>query len=595
MSNAFLSRFFPVVCRTVVLICPLLVSGCGGEDDFFQRRETAKFAGLVDEYFDGYFAANPVVATEMGIHEFDDMIGPVDRDQIFGERRRLQDTLQALKRIEAKFLSQEDKFDYQILDYHVQSSLVDTDMIGYWARDPGYYDELICRGIDALLHSSFAPLETRLKSIIAREQQVPAVLEGARDIIETVPRVLARIAVDQFESTLTYFRDYLPRALEGVEDPALLDEFQVANDAVIAAYEDYLKFLNEEVLGDPDYRFLDFYLGRKNFEDKLLYQEALEMSFNDMLEYGQIELEGSRDAMVQAAKEIDPDKEVQEILREMSREGPATGELFVAFEEAIVNARQFVSDRGLLAVFPTGEGPRPREMASFLWPSFLVSLDVPGLMEPDGIDAYVQLSVPSSGSNPSQVTEHMGSYNSAALTLMAAHQGFPGLYVHAVRRRESPTRIRQILQAPSFQEGWALYAEGMMVEEGYSNDDPRVQLERWRRRAASTARLVAGLNIHTLKMSFQEAVEFVMEEAYLDRPAAEREVRLAVRKPLSVASVLSQRVIVQLKTDALAQGVTLRDFHEGLLADGLPPGIRSLRTWSRPELRPPRTPASSSR
>jgi len=219
-----------------VLLCPLLVSGCGGEDDFFQRRETAKFAGLVDEYFDGYFAANPVVATEMGIHEFDDVIGPADRDQIFGERRRLQDTLQALKRIEAKFLSQEDKFDYQILDYHIQSSLVDTDMIGYWARDPGYYDELICRGIDALLHSSFAPLETRLKSIIAREQQVPAVLEGARDIIETVPRVLARIAVNQFEFTLTYFRDYLPRALESVQDPALLDEFQVANDAVIAAY-----------------------------------------------------------------------------------------------------------------------------------------------------------------------------------------------------------------------------------------------------------------------------------------------------------------------------------------------------------------------
>ena len=134
-----------------------------------------------------------------------------------------------------------------------------------------------------------------------------------------------------------------------------------------------------------------------------------------------------------------------------------------------------------------------------------------------------------------------------------------------------------------------------MVSEGYSSDDPRVQLERWRRRAASMARLVAGLNMHTLKMSFQEAVEFLMEEAYLDRPAAEREVRLAVRKPLSVASVLSQRVIGQLKTDAVAEGITLRDFHEGLLADGLPPGFRSLRTWSRPELRPPRTAASSSR
>ena len=594
MSREFVSRFSPRLCCAVLFLCPLFLLGCGGEDDFFQRREAVKFTQLVDEYIDGYLQANPVLATEMGIHQYDDAIGPVNRDQIFGERKRLQDALQELNRIEVRFLSQDDKFDYQILDYHIQSQLANFDKIGYWARDPGYYDDLICRGIDSLLHHGTAPVETRLRSIIAREEQIPAVLEASRDIIDNIPRVLARIATDQFDSSLTYFREYLPQAFEGVQDAALLEEFQAANDGVIAAYEDYLEFLNDEVVGNLQYRYADFFLGKRNIEEKLLYDDFLEMSFDDILAYGHSELERHQESLLQTAMEIDDQGDLAAILRDESNEGLSADQLFVTMEEAFEGARQFVADHDLVTL-PSDQGPKPLEMSSFLRPLRLVSLSVPGFQETTAADAYLQLNLPDSGSNTRAIEAHMRSYNSSAVPLIAIHQSFPGRYLHALRRKDSPTKIRQVLQAPWTSEGWALYAEGMMLEEGYLEGDLRVQLERQRRQATAMARLVAGMNLHTLQMNFEEAVEFLMEEAYLDSAAAEREARRAVRKPMSVVAGIRQRAIAQLRADAEAQGVGLKDFHDRLLTEGLPPGIHSLRTWSKPELRPPRTQSSSSR
>ena len=280
MSTGFLS-----LCRAVLCLCPILLLGCGGEDDFFEQREAARFEQLVDEYFEGYFQNNPVRATEMGLHQYDDAIGPIDRDQIFGERSRLQEQLLALKKIDVRFLSQDDKFDYQILDYHIQGSLLQSNRVAYWARDHGYYDELICRSIDALIQDESLPLETRVRSIIARENLVPAILEGARDIVEIANINLAEIAVDQFESSLIYFQEFLPRAVEGLEDPALLAEFVAANDGVIAAYEDHLTFLRQDVLPDADIRPL--LMGRQVFEEKVLFEEITQVSFDDLLASGE--------------------------------------------------------------------------------------------------------------------------------------------------------------------------------------------------------------------------------------------------------------------------------------------------------------------
>ena len=590
MSREFL-RVSPGLCCAVLFLCPLLLLGCGGEDDFFERREAARFAELVDGYIEGYLQGNPVLATELGNHQYDDVIGPVNRDQIFAERKRLQDTLLALNQIDVRFLSQDDKFDYQILDYHVQSQLSDFDKIGYWARDPGYYDDLICRGIDSLLHHGTAPIETRLRSIIAREEQVPAALEASRDIIDNIPRVLARIATDQFESSLTYFRDYLPQALEGVGDAALLEEFQTANDAVIAAYEEYLEFLDDEVVGNLQYRYTDFFLGTRNIQEKLLYDDFLEMSFAEILEYGESELARHQESMLQTAMEIDDQGDLAAILGDATNEGSAD-ELFATVEEALESARQFVADRALLTL-PAGQGPMPQEMSSFLRPLHLVSLSVPGLQETTAADAYLQLNLPDSAANRSSIQEHMRSYNSSAISLIAIHQSVPGRYLHTQRRKDNPSKIRQVLQAPWSSDGWALYAEGMMLDEGYLEGDLRIQLERQRRQATAMARLVAGMNLHTLKMNFEEAVDFLMEEAYLDRAAAEREARRAVRRPMSVVAGLRQRAIEQLRADAQAEGVSLKDFHDRMLGEGLPVGIHSLTTWSKPELRPTRTPATS--
>jgi uncharacterized protein (DUF885 family) len=593
MSREFLSRFSSGLCPAVLCLCPLLLLGCGGEDDFFERREAAKFTELVDEYIDGYLQANPALATELGVHEYDDLIGPVDRDQIFGERKRLQDALQALNTIEVRFLSQDDKFDYQILDYHIQSELSNFDKIGYWARDPGYYDDLICRSIDSLLHHGSAPIETRVRSIIARENQIPAVLEGSRDIIDNIPRVLARIAADQFESSLAYFRDYLPQALEGVEDAALLEEFQTANDAVVAAYEAYLEFLNDEVVGNLQYRYTDFFLGTRNIQEKLLYDDFLEMTFSEIVEYGQSELERHKEAMSQAAMAIDESGDVAAILQDASNESPSADELFATVEEALAGAQQFVVDRALVTL-PSDQGLKPLEMSSFLRPLRLVSLSVPGFQEPSAADAYLQLNLPDSESNARTIAAHMRSYNSSAVPLIAARQSFPGRYLHELRRKDRPTKVRQILQGPWSSDGWALYAEGMMLDQGYLEDDPRIQLERQRRQATAMARIVAGMNLHTLQMNFQEAVDFLMEEVHLDSAAAEREVRRAVRRPMSVVAGLRQRAIEQLRTDAEAEGVALKDFHDRLLSEGLPLGIHSLTTWSKPELRPARPETSSS-
>ncbi len=579
MSTRFLS-----LCRAVLCLCPILLLGCGGEDDFFQQREAARFAQFVDEYFEGYFQNNPVLATEMGLHQYDDAIGPIDRDQIFGERSRLQEQLLALKKIDVRFLSQDDKFDYQILDYHIQGSLLQSNRVAYWARDHGYYDELICRSIDALIQDESLPLETRVRSIIARENLVPAILEGARDIVEIANINLAEIAVDQFESSLIYFQEFLPRAVEGLEDPALLAEFVAANDGVIAAYEDHLTFLRQDVLPDADIRPL--LMGRQVFEEKVLFEEITQVSFDDLLASGEAELTRRQEALLQAANEIDDQGDLRAILGELANDRPADDGLFAAMEQAMDRAAQFISDQGLLTS-PPGMAAKPREMPSYLRPVMLVSLSTPGLEEARPLDAYLRLSVPEAGWSQSQVDQLMRSYSSSALQMMAIHDGVPGRYALASRAKENPSKIRRFLQGSSFGDGWALYVEEMMLDQGFLDNDPSLRFEQQLRAVTAMARQVAGMKLHVAQLSFDEAVEFLMEEAYLEQPVAESEVRRAIRKPMSVLGSMARLTIVQLRDDAEEQGVSLKDFHDQLLRDSLPPGVHTLRVWSRPELRPP--------
>ena len=584
MSIAYLFRPFLRLSLAVVFMAVVL-SGCGGGGggDFFEVRENTKFEKAVDEYIAGYAQANPVEATAAGIHDYDAEIGLYSSQQIFEERRRLNSALESLDSVLVRFLYPDNKMDYQILDYHIRGQLVDLEDIGLWARDPAYYDNLITRGIDKLIQHDFAPFDQRLRAVIARLEKVPDVFQAAQENISYPPRVLVEISIEQLNSSLSYFRETLPAMIESVEDSALAEDFNAANETAVAAYEDFIKFLR-----DVDFsRSSPFYIGRTIFESKLLYSELIEIPFNDLLGFGEAQLEKSQQMLADKAKEIDADKDVEAVLADLYGDSPDPENILTSMAEAIETARQFVADRDLVTL-PAAGSLSPQAMPPFQYTARLVGLEMPGAMESSLADSYLRVYLPGSDWRRRDREAHMRSLNLAALQLMAVHQAFPGRYVHSMGVRQNASKVRRIAQLRSFSDGWARYAEGLMVEEGYRQDDPRVALEQMRLTVTAMARLVATMRLHTNDLSYFDVVDFLEEEGHLEAAEAEREAGRALRDPMAALAGLGKLLITRMRDEATQGGVSLKDFHDRLLRDALPPGIHSLGTWSKPELRPDR-------
>ena len=528
------------------------------------------FDKLVDEYFNFYFQSHPTEGTQAGLHQYDAKLEDFSRAGIDAEVTGLVQFQKKFNSIPGRQLSQESVGDLEVLTAFIQARLLELQSIQKWRKDPDVYVSNLSYSVFMIMRRNFAPQADRLRSVVAREREIPRVLEAARENISNPPRVYTQVALQQMPDNIKFFQNDVPAAFREVQDPRLLSEFKASNDAAIDALRKYQEFLRTDLLPASNG---DFRLGAENFRKKLLYDEMVEIPLNRLLEIGYADLRRNQQQLKEVAAQIDPHRTTASVLADLHRDHPPADQLLQTFQDTLGGLRQFIEQRKIITI-PSTIPPIVEETPPFARALTTASMDTPGAYETKATEAMFNVTLPAPDWKPEKVEQWMQGFNHGTITSTAIHEVYPGHYTQFLWLQTAPTKTRKLLYNNSNAEGWAHYTEQMMLDEGYGAHDPNLRLGQLLDALLRNARFIVGIEMHTGKMTLEQGQKFFVNEGFQVPPVAEVEAKRATSDPTYLYYNLGKLQILKLREDyRKLQGskFTLLEFHDRFMRQGSVP------------------------
>jgi len=538
------------------------------------------FVKLSDAYFDQvYFPYQPTAGTSAGYHQYDTKLEDFSRKNIDAEIAALHALEKRVVAIPAASLDQTAEGDRELVLSSIRSNLLTLEVIRTWEKNPDSYSGAVSNAAFTLMERKFAPPEVRLRSLIAREKLMPQTIVEARVNLKNPPRIYTEIALEQLPGIIDFFKHDVPLAFADVKDAALNREFTASNSAVIQALNDYQSWIKSDLLprSDGDFRF-----GADTFRKKLLYDEMVDLPLDKLLAIGYADLRKNQAEFNRIAKELEPTKDPRAVLEELGQNHPAPDQLLQSFRDTFNGLIGFIQAHHIVTI-PSEIQPILEETPPFMRATTTASMDTPGPFETHATEAYFNVTLPDPSMTPAEVEGYMHGFNVGTIISTAVHEAYPGHYVQFLWTPKAPTRVRKLLGASSNAEGWAHYCEQMMLDEGYGQPGVGAKTEREAKflrlgqlqdALLRDARFIAGIQMHTGKMSFDEAVAFFEKEGYQSHESGMLETKRGTSDATYLYYTLGKLEILKLREDLRKkQGAafSLEQFHDAFLGQGFPP------------------------
>jgi uncharacterized protein (DUF885 family) len=541
-----------------------------------------QYAKASDEYLDRVFLRyQPTQGTLAGYHQYDTQLEDYSRKNIDAEIAALKNFEKRIEAIQPDDAADDfvQRSDREIVLANIRSELLTLETIRPWEKNADNYSSTCANGAFTLMERKFAPPDERLRSLIAREKQMPRLLAAARANLKNPPRVYTEIAIEQLPDIVSFFGRDVPQAFADAQDPGLKAEFAQTNAAVIAGLKDYLIWLKTDLLARSNG---DFRIGADAFSKKLQYDEMVDLPLDKLLEIGWADLRRNQAHFNEVAKELEPDKDARAVLEELGENHPAPDHLLDAFRATFDGLVSFIRAHHIVTI-PSDVRPIVEETPPFMRATTFASMDTPGPFETHATEAYFNVTLPDPSMTPAEVEGYMHGFNVGTVISTAVHEAYPGHYIQFLWLPQAPSRVRKLLGANTDVEGWAHYCEQMMLDEGYGQPGAGAKDEREAKflrlgqlqdALLRNARFVVGIEMHTGKMSFDEAVEFFQKEGYQSKEAAMVETKRGTSDPTYLYYTLGKLEIMKLREDMKKkQGAafSLEEFHNDFLKQGFPP------------------------
>lgn len=535
---------------------------------------------LADQYFDTvYFPYQPTNGTLAGFHQYDTQLERYDRDSIAKQATALHAFERRVTAFSPGGLDEWIEGDRQLVLNNIQSTLLTIETIKPWEKNPDFYSTGITGSAFSLMERKFAPPETRLRSLIARERQMPAALIAARTNLRDCPKIYTEIALEQLPGDIDFFRRDVPSAFSEVKDQAILAEFKQSNGAVIDALTSYESWMKSDLLPRSNG---DFRIGKQTFARKLLYDDMVTTPLDQLLQIGYADLHKNQAAFNALAHEVDPSKTPQQVLLMLGEDHPAPDQLLASFRDTFNGLIEFIRARHIVSI-PSDVRPTLEETPPFMRATTQASMDTPGPFETHSTTAYFNVTLPEKSWSADRTADYMHAFNRGTIVSTSVHEAYPGHYVQFLVLPEVHSKVRKLLGANTDVEGWAHYCEQMMLDEGYGQPgagakDAReaklIRLGQLQDALLRDARFIVGIQIHTGNMSPDQAREFFVNEGYQSRGIADVETKRGTADPTYLYYTLGKLEILKLRADMEekeGKDFSLQKFHDDFLRQGFPP------------------------
>jgi uncharacterized protein (DUF885 family) len=567
--------------RALAAALLVLLSACATSRPAAQTEASAQnparqaLRRLVEAHFEEQFRRFPLAATSRGLHTYDDQLAGFTAEEQLAWVDFLKKELTALpQQVERAALAPLDRADYDIFESNLKARILELEQVRGWERNPNTALGFASGSVYQLINRDFAPLEQRMRSAVARMSRLPEVFAASRATLKNPPRLWTEIALQQAAGTRSLFAETLPQAFAPVKDASLQESFKKEQARVLAALEDYVRFLREDLLPRSNG---DFAIGETFYRQKLAYEEGVTDDIDTLLAWGRSELKHTQDEFREVARRIDPSKAPMDVYRELGKEHPTPAELVPTTRATLETIRQFLVDQHIITI-PSEVRAQVAETPSFNRALSFASMSTPGPYETRATEAYYYVTPPDPTWSAEQTEQHMSFYNRYALQIVSIHEAYPGHYVQFLwTNKKVDSKVRQLMGSGSFSEGWGLYTEQMMLEAGYGGtglEGDKLKLNQLALYLQRLARYMVGLSLHTRGMTYEQAVRFFEEEAYMTRVNAEREARRGTSDPTYLVYALGKKMILELREEAKARwgkDYSLQRFHDAVVSYGYPP------------------------
>ena len=550
------------------------------------------FENLANEYISDLGNLSPVVATLIGEHSMDGELDQVDDAARNETRTLLKEYQQALNSIDRDQLSRANQVDAELLLHEVESSLWSLDVLQEWAWNPLYYVNISGSAIYGLVARDFEPIEQRLVNATSRLEQMPRFLEQARASIEParVPKIHAETAVQQNPGLVSIIDTMIVptmNVLSADQQQRLNTAIETARDAVA----EHQTWLEEELLPRASG---DFRVGAELYDTKLAFALNSPLDRREITARAESEYQSVRNEMYEVAKQVyvnkypltsfpdNPDEPykqaiIRAALEEAYKQLPPPDGIVDVAREYLQQATDFVVEHDIVTM-----PDDPIEI--IIMPEFqrgvtVAYLDPPGPLDKGQSAFYAVAPLPADWTDD-QVESFLREYNMLSIQDLTLHEGVPGHYLQLALSNRYPSTLRSVLWSGPFVEGWGVYAEQMMIAEGYMNHDPLMKLInlKWYLRAVTNA--IIDSAIHVGGMTREAAMKLMVEGGFQEeREAAGKWVRAQLTSAQLSTYFVGYQEHLELRAaveQRWGDKFTLRRYHDQVLSYGSPP-VRFVR------------------
>jgi uncharacterized protein (DUF885 family) len=551
------------------------------------RADDEAFDALAKAYVDEFPALHPVSATQVGDHRFDDQVDDLSEKGRRAEIDFCNAYLKRLAGIPREGLSRDRQVDAELLAHNLRSTVWQLERLQEWAWNPLVYTGLVGDAVYGLVAREFAPEAERLRNVTKRLEQFPRVLAQVRETLDPprVPKIHAETAVKQNRGVVSIIRQMVePSAhmLDAAERLRLARAIETARKAI----ESHQKWLEDELTPAAGG---DFRLGRALFDEKLAYTLQSPLTREDIHRRAVSELARVREEMWKLSRDVykkhnpytrfpdHPDDAYKQAiiragLERVCADLPAPDRIVETAREALTRCTAFVRDKDLVTI-----PPDPIEI--IVMPEFrrgvaLAYCDSPGPLDVGQKTYYAVAPLPEDWTQ-AQVTSFLREYNVRSIHDLTVHEAMPGHFLQLAVSNRYPSTLRAVLSSGVFVEGWAVYTEQLMAEQGYLDGDPLLRLVALKWYLRSIANALIDQAIHVDGMDRDEAMELMIESTFQEeREAAAKWVRAQLTSTQLSTYFVGYQEHRDLRAEAERKWCgkfTLKRYHDQVLSFGSPP------------------------
>ena len=553
-------------------VAPLLSAADSPLETFFRR------------HLDERFALHPLEATQLGDHRFDDKLDDLSPAALARSVAHLKAARTKLPQaIDRAQLSPDERINFDLFVHELDAAIWLHEHTQPYATNPRIYTDYIGDSVFLLLSQSRLPKETNLANALARMRQIPAIVAAAKQNLTNPPRVVLETALRQNQGSIGFYeRDLFELAGATPQLAALKAEAA----RVVPVLKDYQQWLEQTLLprATGEWR-----LGPQKFAQKLDYTLNAGLSADDVLraaesEFTRVHLElyvisrqlWSRyfpSAALPVADEAGRRTTIARVIAAVAKEHGKPEELVADARATVERIKTFIREKDILRL-PEPDRCQVIEMPEFQRGNSLAYMNGAPPLDPDAPSFYA-ISPPAKDWDPKRTQSLLEEYNRHMLQILTIHEAYPGHYVQLEYSSRAPSYLRRVLQSGVMIEGWAVYTEQMMLDQGYGDGDLALRLNQLKFYLRAVANAMLDHKLHAQAMTDADAIRLMVDGAFQSEEEARAKLIRAQQTSTQLSTYFVGRMAhVRLREEmqrTLGDKFSLGRYHEAALSHGSVP------------------------